>query len=82
MLKKFKDLQIGDRCYVRNQHGEFLKIQIVKKAGLMTHFGYVKFLPLYDLFPVRYQLLIAKPDKLISVYSHATLLSNAPANPL
>ena len=80
MLKKFKDLQVGDRCYVGNGHGEFLKIQITKKENGQTYFGEVDYLKWYDwlYFPT----ITAPPEKLIPVYSHATLLSNTTNHPL
>ena len=83
MIKEFKNLQIGDRCYVRNKEGEFLKIQITKKENGKFRFGYLESLHLYDDFMIRHPTFTADPDKLISVYSHAdSLPANPTANPL
>ena len=80
MIKKFKDLQVGDRCYVRNQQGEFLKIQIAKKEEGQTYFGIVDDLEWHQW--IGYPTVTAPPEKLIPVYSHATLLSNTTNHPL
>lgn len=75
MIKQFKDLAVGDRCYVRSREGEFLKIQVTKKENGQTYFGEVDYLEWYDW--LSYPTITADPDQLVPVYSHADPL---PAN--
>ena len=72
MLKKFKDLQVGDRLYIPNQKGKFFKVQIVFKNATETLYGMVDFLDCYTEYLVPYPSLNATPNQLFSVYSHAT----------
>lgn len=71
MIKKFKDLQVGDRLIMSDSSGKFHKIQIMKKTDSKTHFGYVHELPFYEKFWIPYPTVTAPPDKFVAVYSQA-----------